>query len=120
MRQWSPACTHMATPDDDKEHLASGTHTHVHMDDHWSPACSQMSRSKDECSQGRRGQEFLAELSDAESIPQFFFDSTKIHAWVEGWEIRGRAGFGFPPPPPHAEYHNISEPLVGQIPEQEF
>ena len=26
--QWSPACTHMATLDDNDERLASGAHTH--------------------------------------------------------------------------------------------
>ena len=29
-RQWSPACTHMATPDDEDERLASGVRTHTH------------------------------------------------------------------------------------------
>ena len=110
-RQWSPTCMHMATSDDEEEHLASGTHTHVHTDDHWLPACTHMSTSKDECSHGMRGQEFLVELSYAESVPEYLLDSTKIHAWVDGSEIRGRAGFGVFSP--HAGYENVSEPVVG-------
>ena len=38
--QWSPACMHMATSDDEDERLASGAHTHVHTEEHWSPACT--------------------------------------------------------------------------------
>ena len=50
-------------------------------------------------------------MSDAESVPDFLLDSTKPHAWTDGSEIGGRAGYGvyFP----HAEYDNISEPVVG-------
>ena len=33
-KQWSPACTHMATSNNDDEQLASGAHTHIHTDDH--------------------------------------------------------------------------------------
>ena len=55
--------------------------------------------------------DFLQDMSDADSVPDFLLDSTKVHAWTDGSEIRGRAGYGvyFP----HAEYDNISEPVVG-------
>ena len=99
----------MAMSDNDEELPASGVHTHIRTDDQWSPACTHMSTSDDQYSHRVRGQDFLADLSDEESIPQFLLDSTKIH--VDGSEIRGRAGFGvfFP----HAGYDNISEPVVG-------
>ena len=58
-----------------------------------------------------RGQDFLAELCDEESVPEFLLDSTKMHAWVDGLEIRGQARFGVSPP--HVEYDNISELVVG-------
>ena len=50
-------------------------------------------------------------MSDAESVLDFLLDSTKVHAWTDGSEIIGRAGYGvyFR----HAEYDNISEPVVG-------
>ena len=57
-----------------------------------------------------RGQAFLQELSGVESVPEFLGDA-KVHAWVDGSEVRGQAGFGvyFP----HGEFPNVSQPLVG-------
>ena len=109
--QWSPACTHMATSDKEDTRVADGAHTHIHSDDHWSPACTHMSTPEDKCNHGARVQDFLADLSDAESVLEFLLDFTKIHDWADGSEIRGRAGFGvfFS----HAEYDNINEPVVG-------
>ena len=54
----------------------------------------------------------MAKLSDVEYIPDFLLDSTKIHAWVDGSETRGQAGFGvyFP----HAEYDNVSSGTANQ------
>ena len=45
-----------------------------------------------------------------ESVPDFLGDA-KIHAFVDGSEIRGQAGFGvyFP----HGEFLNVSQPVVG-------
>ena len=44
-------------------------------------------------------------------MPEFLLDSTNVHAWTDGSEIGGRAGYEvyFP----HWEYGNISEPVVG-------
>ena len=66
--------------------------------------------SDDEDSNIARGQEFLEEISEVESIPDFLGDA-KIHAWLDGSEIRGQAGFGvyFP----HGEFLNVSQPVVG-------
>ena len=77
-------------------------------DEFWSPACMHM--SDDEYSSMARGQAFLEELSDVESVPDFLGDA-KIHAWIDGSEIRGQAGFGvyFP----HGEFPNVSQPVVG-------
>ena len=44
-------------------------------------------------------------------MPEFLLDSTKVHAWTDGSEIGGRAGYRVLAP--HAEYGNISEPVVG-------
>ena len=46
-----------------------------------------------------------------QSPPEILLHSTKIHAWADGSEIRGQVRFGvfFL----HAEYDNISEPVVG-------
>ena len=76
--------------------------------------CAHMSRSDDECSQGMRGHDFLTELFDAESVPEFLLNSTKIHAWLDGSEIWGRAGFRvfFA----HAKYGHISEPVMSPQP----
>ena len=60
---------------------------------------------------GCGGRTFLAELSDGESVPEFLLDSTKMHPWADGSEIRGRAGFLVFDP--HAQYDSISEPIVG-------
>ena len=89
--QWSLACTQMAMSrhDDDKQ-LASGAHTYVHADDHRSLACTHMSTSEDECSQGARARDFLVDLSDAESVPEFLLHSTKIHAWRTGRRYGGK------------------------------
>ena len=50
-------------------------------------------------------------MSDAESMLDGLLDSTKVHAWTNGSEITGRAGYGvyFP----HAIYDNIGELVVG-------
>ena len=50
-------------------------------------------------------------LSDVETVPDFLLDNGKLHAWVDGSEIRGQARYGvyFP----HGEYTNISRPVVG-------
>ena len=68
--------------------------------------CTHMSTSEDECNRGVRVQDFLADVSDAESMPEFLVDPTEIHSWADGSETRGQAGFGvfFP----HAKYDNIS------------
>ena len=44
------------------------------------------------------------------SVPDFLGDA-KIHAWLDGSEIRGQAGFGvyFP----HGEFPNVSQPVAG-------
>ena len=44
-------------------------------------------------------------------MPEFLLDSTKVHAWTDGSEIGGRAGYEvyFP----HSDYGSISEPVVG-------
>ena len=49
--------------------------------------------SDDEDRNIARGQEFLEELSEVESVPDFLGDA-KIHAWLDGSEIRGQLGFG--------------------------
>ena len=73
------------------------THTHTHTHESTSDT------------EGLR--DFLQDMSDAVSVPDFLQDSTKVHAWTYGSEIGGRAGHGvyFP----HDEYDNISEPVVG-------
>ena len=60
-------------------------------DECWSPACMHMSADKDR--NIARGQAFLEELSDVESVPDFLGDA-KIHAWLYGSEIREQASFG--------------------------
>ena len=50
-------------------------------------------------------------LPNDESVPDFLLDCTKVHAWADGSKIWGQAGFGIYFP--HAEYENISEPVVG-------
>ena len=55
----SPACTHVATSDDEDELTARGAHTQVHTNDHCSPACTHINTSNDECRQQQPVQEFL-------------------------------------------------------------
>ena len=93
--QWSPACTHMVTSNDDDQLMASSVHTHTH-----------------ESTPDVEGlRDFLQDMLHAESVSNFLLDSTKVHVWTDGSEIRGRAGYGvyFP----HAKDDNIGEPVVG-------
>ena len=39
-------------------------------------------------------QDFLAGPSNDESVPNFLLDCTKVHAWADGSEIRGKQGLG--------------------------
>ena len=66
-------------------------------DDYWLPACTHMSDDEDRTI--ARGQAFLQELSDVEPVPNFFGDA-KVHAWIDGCEIRGRKSV-------------VSQPVVG-------
>ena len=85
---WSPACMHMATTDEDRE-----------------------GRPGDRPQREGSPERDLLSMSHLESVPDFPLDTTKIHAWVDGSEVRGHAGYGvyFP----HGEYPNVSEPVVG-------
>ena len=51
------------------------------------------------------------DLSEAESVPDFLLDDAKVHAWVDGFEVRGQAGYGMYFL--HGEYPNVSRPVVG-------
>ena len=81
---WSPACTHMATSDDNDELIARGAHTHVHTNGHWSPACTHIGALGDEFTK-EPVQCFLAGLSDDESVLDFLLDCTKVHACMGRW-----------------------------------
>ena len=55
--------------------------------------------------------DLLPDPSEVESVPDFLMDDVKLHAWVDGSEIRGQVGYGvyFP----HDENSNINRPVVG-------
>ena len=55
--------------------------------------------------------DLLLDMSDVETVPDFLLDNVNLHAWVDGSEVQGQAGYGvyFP----HGEYLNISRPVVG-------
>ena len=108
---WSPACTHMSEAKEDSkvslgDNSAEGP---MEFDDCWSPACTHMTDEEDR--DVARGRQFLEHLSEEESVPDFLADA-KIHAWVDGSEKRGQAGFGVHFP--HGEYENVKSTSSGR------
>ena len=72
---WLPACTHMATSDDDDQLMASSARAHT--------------RTHDSAHEAWGLRDFLQAVSDADLVPDLLVDSTKVHTWTNGSEIGG-------------------------------
>ena len=120
---WSPMCAHMSESDNEQGFpppppqggvfstpWLSG-HSYDSMEGPWSPTCTHVSTLGDERACAPMAMDLSLDPSEAESVPVFPLDDVKLHAWVDGLEVRGQAGYGvyFS----HDEYTNISRPVVG-------